>query len=785
MERRVSPQPGGLRAAGLLLILLSACGSGSDGGSSGGAAGSGLSFRALWQQPGTTLAPLSASDGSGTGVRAAEGGFGTELPASVVTVRFVFQSSTGSACCVAADPATVPIDPATGQRQLVLTGLPAGAGTVSIAGFPTDFAPAPDGLGSTCGTRPATAGQPCVLDRIQSPSFVSGEQPVQIVADRQTDAGDILVRSVAFLVPDGLDPGIDEVGTNPLTARFVVADATSGVAAASIAAVLTQGGATIDLGSLTLAPCDDATQSPCSTGGNLEVAGYRVQSRTVPLDEGSAAIRITAENQSATPGTLDFTFGIFLPPPPTATPTRTPTETPTTTPTRTPTETPTETPTRTPTETPTRTPTETPTSTPTHTPTETPTRTPTATPTETPTHTPTATPTSTPTATPTETPTATATATPTHTPTHTPTATPTDTPTRTPTTTPTDTPTTTPTRTATSTRTPTTTPTATPTATVTRTHTPIPVPRDLAYVTNLGSADVSVIDLPSRAVINEIELPGLEPTDVAFGPDGRRAYVSSGQVGILGSLTLIETISSTVLDSVTVGPGPSSVAVRPDGRVVYVTSCCPGSVAVVDTVSPRVITTLSTGTDPAGVAFSPDGTRAYVSNSGSGTVSVVDSIGHRVVAAISVGSFPRGVAVTPDARFVLVTNSGSDTVSIIDAGTGGVVATVPVGNTPAGIALSPDGAFAYVANSAAAMVSVLDIDLALDHAGQGVVATIPVADRPLRIAVAGDGSEIYVVHFNPAGSVSVISAASQQLIGTIAVGNRPSGIAAGRVAVFP
>lgn len=756
----------------VLALALTGCGGGSSGGS-GQPGGSGLGFRALWQQPSAAVSPLSA----GSSRAQTEGGFGTELPASVTTVRFVFQSANGSACCVAVDPTTVPIDPSSGQRQLVLTSLPPGPGTLNIAGFPTTFAPAPAGVGTMCTTRPA--GQSCSLDRIQSPSFLSGLHPVQIISDQQNDAGDILVPSVPFLVPGELDPAIGGNGTNPLVARFVVADASTGVAASSIAALVTQG-ATVDDGApLVLSACNDATASPCSSGGALEVKGYRVETRSLPLAEGSAELRVTAQNLASPPAALDFAYGFTAAPPPTATPTDTPTST------ATPTATPTRTPTRTPTDTPTYTPTATPTETPTHTPTATPTETPTRTPTDTPTETPTATPTETPTHTPTVTPTTTATLTPTHTPTDTPTRTPTDTPTRTPTHTPTDTPTHTPTRTSTPTRTPTNTPTPTATPTITRTPTPVPVLRDLAYVANLSSTDLSIVDVDSETVIGEIELPGLEPTDVALSPDRRRAYVTSGRVGITGRLSVIDTISSTVLDSVDVGPGPSAVAVRPDGRVAYVTSCCPGSVAVIDTTTLAVSTTLTTGTDPAGVAFSPNGARAYVSNSGSDTVSVVDSIGHRVVASIPVGNFPRGIAVTPDGALVLVTNSGSNDVSLIDTASGRVVAAVPVGSTPTGIALSPAGDLAYVANSAAAMVSVIDVGIARTEPAQAVIAAVPVAERPLRLAANADGSEVYVVHFEPAGTLSVISTASRQVTATVAVGSRPSGIATGEVAIFP
>jgi len=197
------------------------------------------------------------------------------------------------------------------------------------------------------------------------------------------------------------------------------------------------------------------------TGGGAD-SRINVGQQDIPMvDLGSFATLTPSATSTRTPTNT---------PEATLTPTRTPTRTPTNTPTatNTPTRTPTNTPTAT--NTPTRTPTNTPTAT--NTPTRTPTNTPTATntPTRTPTNTPTAT--NTPTRTPTNTPTATNT--PTRTPTNTPTAT--NTPTRTPTNTPTATPTDTPTPTSTAEASPTNQPPATDTPTPTETPSPTATP---------------------------------------------------------------------------------------------------------------------------------------------------------------------------------------------------------------------------------------------------------------------------------------------------------------------
>ena len=241
---------------------------------------------------------------------------------------------------------------------------------------------------------------------------------------------------------------------SPVTIRFTVADAVSGIDRNSISAELSQNNGAFVALPLTLTACDDATATPCSAGGAFKVTGFVAASAPQMLAPGSARVHVQARNLASPPSPLDLTYAFTVVP---ATPTATPTLTPTPTSTNTPTATPT--PTNTPTPTPTRTPT------------------PTATPTTTPTRTPTPTPSFTPTATPT--------------------------------------PTSTPTRTPTPTATPTATPTQTPTVTPTPTATSTPTPRLLAYVTNYIEDSVSIIDPVTNTVSGAIPVEN-QPVGIAL-----------------------------------------------------------------------------------------------------------------------------------------------------------------------------------------------------------------------------------------------------------------------------
>ncbi|MGW3269814.1 Ig-like domain repeat protein, partial [Streptomyces sp. NPDC001056] len=142
------------------------------------------------------------------------------------------------------------------------------------------------------------------------------------------------------------------------------------------------------------------------------------------------------------------------------------------------------------------------------------------------------------------------------------------------------------------------------------------------------------------------------------------------------------------------------------GSTVYVTNSGDGTVSVIDTGTQTVTNTITVGSSPFGVAVTPDGSQVYVANNGDGTVSVIDTATETVTNTITVGSAPVGVAVSPDGTHVYVTNNSDNTVSVINAAGQTVIGSIGVGSAPFGIAITPDGTAAYVVNNGDATVSI-------------------------------------------------------------------------------
>lgn len=298
-----------------------------------------------------------------------------------------------------------------------------------------------------------------------------------------------------------------------------------------------------------------------------------------------------------------------------------------------------------------------------------------------------------------------------------------------------------------------------------------------AYVTNQGSASVSVIDTASNAVIGSPIPVGTGPLQVAITPDGSRAYVTNSSGS---SVSVIDTQTNATMGApIPVTFPPFGIAITPDGSRAYVVSQTnPGVVSVIDTQTNTVVGgPITVGANPVGIAITPDGRRAYVTNNTSSTVSVIDIQTNTVVGSpITVGSSPRGIAITPDGtRAYVVNNGGGGSLSVIDINSNTVVGSpIPTGGTVVWIAIARDGSRAYVtASGGTGPVQVVNTQT---NTVDGSPIMLGAGSFPQGIALIPSGSRAYVAN-QGSTTVSSIETASRQVGAPITVGTNPFGVA--------
>lgn len=243
------------------------------------------------------------------------------------------------------------------------------------------------------------------------------------------------------------------------------------------------------------------------------------------------------------------------------------------------------------------------------------------------------------------------------------------------------------------------------------------------------------------------------------------------------SVTVLDTATNSVVDTIAVGSAPAGIAVNAAGSRAYVVNRTSRTVSVIDTDTNSVVATIPVGTSPLGIALSPNGATAYVANVGSNSVTVIDTASNTVSGTIAVGQQPQDISVDPQGEFGYVSNLGSDTVSVIDTATNAVVATVPVGDGPLGIDVDSSGTSVYVGNSLNGTVSVINA------ASNIVTDVIAVGAGPYAVEASPSGAYVYVGNFN-AATVSVIATANKSVTATIPLTGGPRAISFNAAGTF-
>lgn len=275
------------------------------------------------------------------------------------------------------------------------------------------------------------------------------------------------------------------------------------------------------------------------------------------------------------------------------------------------------------------------------------------------------------------------------------------------------------------------------------------------------SHDVSVIHGSTNTVLSPISV-GLNPFGVAVNPTTNRIYVANaGGAGFDScssepsySVSVIDGITNSVVNTITVGLGPGFVAVNPKTNKIYVTltgGCCAdgNAVAVIDGSTDTVVNTVTVDLDPFIVAVNPRTNLVYVTHAGVDKITVIDGATDTVKATFSIGSEARAIAFDSNGKFVYVAARNINQLAVVDASNNTVVQYIPVGRRPHGVVFNPANGRIYVTNRNDGTVSVID------SSTRSVVAIVPVGGFPRFLDLNRRTDLLYVPNATDA-SVSVI-----------------------------
>jgi YVTN family beta-propeller protein len=163
------------------------------------------------------------------------------------------------------------------------------------------------------------------------------------------------------------------------------------------------------------------------------------------------------------------------------------------------------------------------------------------------------------------------------------------------------------------------------------------------YVTCEAGGEVFVVDTASFKVIGHFSVPP-RPRSMAFLPDSAIGFIPSESTG---QINVIDTANYKVLKTIALPQGsrPMSVKVSLDGKKIYVSNGRAGTVSVLDSHSYELLDSIKVGTRPWGLVISPDGKFLYTANGPSNDISVVDLRTNKETARIKAGESPWGIAI--------------------------------------------------------------------------------------------------------------------------------------------
>ncbi len=304
------------------------------------------------------------------------------------------------------------------------------------------------------------------------------------------------------------------------------------------------------------------------------------------------------------------------------------------------------------------------------------------------------------------------------------------------------------------------------------------------YVTNSLGDDITVIDLASLKVVNDIKV-GQNVHGACARFDGRRLFTT---IESERNLKVIDTMSGKVIDTIPLTGTPNQCAATPDGRYVGVPIRDGNSVDIVDISRHQVVKVLpvkvphncfNAGSDeemfvssmgdheidlidlkkmayarkipvggvPRPFAVTQDRKTAYVALTdfhGFATVSIPD---RKVTGRVELPPAPpshcplephtptHGLGISPDGNEVWITSLGDNGIYVYEIATGRISKEIPTGQCPNWVTFSPDGRYCCVSNSGSDDCSIIDIktrrEVARIKAGKGpkrlLVVNVPQA----------------------------------------------------------
>jgi PQQ-dependent catabolism-associated beta-propeller protein len=260
------------------------------------------------------------------------------------------------------------------------------------------------------------------------------------------------------------------------------------------------------------------------------------------------------------------------------------------------------------------------------------------------------------------------------------------------------------------------------------------------------------------------------PVALAGEAQAYKAYVSNEKGN---SVSVIDTATRKVIDTIKVGQRPRGIAITKDQKYVLVAVSDDDTIQMIDTATNKIVDTLPSGPDPELFADDPAGNVLYVANENDNTVTIIDIAQRKRIGDVQVGVEPEGMGLSPDGKILVNTSETTNMAHFIDTASREIVANILVDARPRFAQFKDDGSELWVSSEIGGTVSV--IDPVKRSVKDKIRFTVPgmrqEAIQPVGVAITHDGKTGFVA-LGPANRIAVIDAATHQVQKFLLVGQR-------------
>ncbi|HEV8082884.1 MAG: bifunctional YncE family protein/alkaline phosphatase family protein [Chitinophagaceae bacterium] len=150
--------------------------------------------------------------------------------------------------------------------------------------------------------------------------------------------------------------------------------------------------------------------------------------------------------------------------------------------------------------------------------------------------------------------------------------------------------------------------------------------RKLMYVTTKDNNSLYVIDLTTKKIIHQEQLPA-EGYTCLLSPDKKQLYISCWNCS---KIIIYNTVTNKLMDEILVGSHPNDFCITKNGKILFVANADDNSVSVVNIAKRKVLETLNaalfpgapSGSTTNSVALSSDEKTLYIANADNNCLSV-------------------------------------------------------------------------------------------------------------------------------------------------------------------